>query len=643
MNETTTAQKDRIMDQKLQEKFFNPEENAARKKRVRRGFCIALVVLLFASVLNWGVVTGWGNVEITRLTLEGADATKFSALLYVPSNASDATPAPAIICFHGNAGNARNHESWAVEFSRRGFVVLSVDQFGAGNSNNNTSRTMYEEGMMPCAELYFNYLIQQPFVDRDKIISSGHSMGSSPAIAMGTKYGVSAIICASPAALGVMGDRYAPDFGEYEHYAGLWDAYEGNYMDVNGAVETSRIKNLYESYLLKLKSRDFISQDAETYEFEHIYGSFDAGNVFLNTLDEKRIHEAAFVNATTIGKILWFAQESIGHENVPNYIDSADQIWQVKDFTGLFGMLAFAAFLCALALLLIEEIPAFAVVRQPLPRNIGLRKVGMAISLVCAVVFPYIVLKTGCFGLMGAIGTNTNPIWRMGFSNMAFTTIIGLNLMGALTLILFIFTDGKKAHCTMRDFGLTEYGKSRPSLNFVGKSFFLSMVVIAIGWAYLQLQENVFGTDFYGWFFGFKPIPTDKIRFYLGYIVVWIICFVIASFSINVERRLPTTGNENLDTVLAVAFNILVGVFTVTLIIIVKWNLESNGIFDNRFWEVFGTDIQRLWGMPVGMTIGIGGSTFLYRKTGNTWLSAFLMGTVAALMCVLYGQTRFAF
>ena len=41
------------------------------------------------------------------------------------------------------------------------------------------------------------------------------------------------------------------------------------------------------------------------------------------------------------------------------------------------------------------------------------------------------------------------------------------------------------------------------------------------------------------------------------------------------------------------------------------------------------------------MAVGVGGSTYLFRKTGNTWLTAILMGTVAALMCVLFGQLRF--
>ena len=82
--------------------------------------------------------------------------------------------------------------------------------------------------------------------------------------------------------------------------------------------------------------------------------------------------------------------------------------------------------------------------------------------------------------------------------------------------------------------------------------------------------------------------------------------------------------------------------FTVTLIIIVKWIMETHGTFDNVVWEKFTIDVQRLWGMPAGMAVGVGGSTFLFRKTGNTWLSAILMGTAAALMCVLYGQIRVA-
>jgi hypothetical protein len=61
---------------------------------------------------------------------------------------------------------------------------------------------------------------------------------------------------------------------------------------------------------------------------------------------------------------------------------------------------------------------------------------------------------------------------------------------------------------------------------------------------------------------------------------------------------------------------------------------------DTSFLLNFNADTQRLWGMPAGMAVGVGGSTYLFRKTGNLWLSAILMGTVACLTCVLFGQLR---
>ena len=45
--------------------------------------------------------------------------------------------------------------------------------------------------------------------------------------------------------------------------------------------------------------------------------------------------------------------------------------------------------------------------------------------------------------------------------------------------------------------------------------------------------------------------------------------------------------------------------------------------------------------MPAGMFIGGAGNTYLYRKTGNIWLGAILMGIVCALAACLYGQLQF--
>ncbi|MBO4861670.1 MAG: hypothetical protein J5535_02085, partial [Firmicutes bacterium] len=154
-------------------------------------------------------------------------------------------------------------------------------------------------------------------------------------------------------------------------------------------------------------------------------------------------------------------------------------------------------------------------------------------------------------------------------------------------------------------------------------------------------QETITGTDFYAWFFGFKSIPLFKIPYFLPYICIWVPCFVLSNLGNNIKRRLPSTGVEWKDTLRAIVVNVILAEFTLVLNIAHKSHYQSLGsAADTSFLLTCNSDTQRLWGMPAGMAVGVGGSTYLFRKTGNLWLSAILMGTVACLTCVLFGQLR---
>lgn len=619
--------KDYEFSEKLRKGFYTEEGKKKRQKDTIRFFAVTLLLVILTAVLNWGIVSDWGNVKITRMTMVGRDGNQFSALLYVPKTATNATPAPALINFHGNAGNARNHESWAVEFARRGFVVLSVDQYGSGDSEQFMEKWGFGDGcMVEVGETYYNYLLDCGFVDSDNIVSAGHSMGCTSAMALGGKYNAKAILSASVVTL-------FPD--DYKPY---WESYQGNYLSATGDVETTPEK-FAAANLAILQTREGF-ETAESFELDTLYGSFQEGNAYYATLDTQRIHEAAFVNQETIGKLLWFGQEAV--DSVPNFIDSKDQVWMYKDYIGLLGIFCFGAFICAVALAVIELIPAFSIVRQPLPRNIGLRKGGYAVSAVCGILFPWIVLKTGTFGLLTPKNKNAMNygIFNFTYSNVAFYTVVGLSILGFLTFILFKYTDGKEQKMKLYELGLAPDGSEKLSLEMVLKTLAVALITLAVAFGAIQLQENLTGTDFYAWFFGFKSIPLFKIPHMLVYIVIWIACFILSGMGMNVERRLPTTGNETLDDILAVVVNVVLAIFAVVVIIAVKWHLQSIGQ-DNKWLFTFSADTQRIWGMPAGMTVGVGGSTYLFRKTGNTWLTAILMGTVAALMCVLFGQLRF--
>ena len=620
-------EKDYAISEKLRQEFYTDAGRKKLRRHTMRFFAITLVLVILLAAVNWGLITGWGNVKITRTTILGTNGTEYSALLYVPKSATDATPAPTILNFHGNAGNARNHESWAVEFARRGFVVLSIDQFGSGDSDQFMDKWGFGNGCLTeVGEYYYHYLTGCGFVDQNNIIAAGHSMGCSGARSIGGKYQAKAILCASPAT------------NPPEEYAAYWAAYNGNVISIMGDVETTPEK-FAEDNLTILQARSGFENQTE-FALDTVYGSFEKGNAYYASLDHERIHEAAFVSQETIGKLLWFAQESV--DQVPNYIDSNDQVWMYKDYVGLLGIFSYGAFIVAVALALIELFQGAAIVRQPLPRNIGLRKGGFVLSAVCGILFPWIVLKTGTFGLLTPKNKNNMNygLFNFTYSNVAFYTVVGLSLLGLLTFILFCKTDGKEQKMRLCDLGLAPDGPDRLSGEMIGKSLLIALATLAIAFGGIKFQEALTGTDYYAWFFGFKSIPLFKLPHMLPYIVIWVACFLLSGVGMNVERRLPSTGKVWLDDLIAVVVNVVLAIFTVVVIVAVKWRLQSVGQ-DNQWLFTFNADTQRIWGMPAGMTVGVGGTTYLFRKTGNTWLTAFLMGTVAALMCVLFGQLRF--
>ena len=211
-----------------------------------------------------------------------------------------------------------------------------------------------------------------------------------------------------------------------------------------------------------------------------------------------------------------------------------------------------------------------------MPRNIGLRGKGLAISMIASP-FPLLCLYTESLGIVKLLGgTGGNSIFHVSYTTMALSFVIGLNLFGLVMRGVFWFTDAKRHDAAIRELGLTGENSTHIDFKAIGKSFILAGIVLLIAFTYLDIQQKVLGTEFYCLFFGVRPIALYKLPYYVPYIIVWILCFAIAAISINVERRLPSTGNEKLDTAIAVVFNCFCAAFTITLMIFVQYFLQVN-------------------------------------------------------------------
>ena len=129
------------------------------------------VTLVLAGVLLAAVVQTSGGVSVRDVRFAGANGVTMSGLLYVPANATPRTPAPGVLAVHGYINSRETQSGFAIEFARRGYVVLAMDQTGHGYSGG----AAFSNGFGGPDGL--RYLRGLPFVDQANIGLEGHSMG----------------------------------------------------------------------------------------------------------------------------------------------------------------------------------------------------------------------------------------------------------------------------------------------------------------------------------------------------------------------------------------------------------------------------------------------------------------------------------
>ena len=103
--------------------------------RGRWSLAIAGLVLIIAGGLLAHFTQTADGIRIQDVRFAGAKGNTMSALLYIPANATAQTPAPGILAVHAYINSRETQDGFAIEFARRGYVVLALDQTGHGYSD----------------------------------------------------------------------------------------------------------------------------------------------------------------------------------------------------------------------------------------------------------------------------------------------------------------------------------------------------------------------------------------------------------------------------------------------------------------------------------------------------------------------------
>jgi len=308
-------------------------------------FVLGLVLVLGGSALAWKVQTA-GGIKVTEVTFPGTGGTPMSGLLYTPTNATAATPAPGVLAVHGYINSRETQSGFAIEFARRGYVVLAMDQTGHGHSGGPAFSNGFggPDGLA--------YLRSLKTVDPANIGLEGHSMGGwtvlAAAAAMPDAYKAMVLEGSSTgkpfAAEGspAWPRNLAVVFSRYDEFSKLmWGV--GRAQD----VATSR----------KLQS---VFGTVAPIAVGRVYGSVADGTARL-LRTPGTTHPGDHLSRAAIGHALdWFAVTLDG--GTPRPAD--DQIWMWKEAGTAIALLGAAVLLLGTFELLLSW-KVFAPLRQP--------------------------------------------------------------------------------------------------------------------------------------------------------------------------------------------------------------------------------------------------------------------------------------
>ena len=163
----------------------NPETKAASK--YRKLLAIFLCVVLVFSFLAQLVSSNGGKVKVSALTIDVRGG-ELDMDLYVPAGVSDSDKLPCVLLAHGRGATKNVVRGLAEELARRGYVVLNVNAYGMGMSEQPVSDDggVGAEQFVLMGSSYgmvdaLNYAKTLKYVDSTRIAMFGHSFGSSRA------------------------------------------------------------------------------------------------------------------------------------------------------------------------------------------------------------------------------------------------------------------------------------------------------------------------------------------------------------------------------------------------------------------------------------------------------------------------------
>ena len=574
--------------------------------RGRWTLAIVGLVLIVAGGLLAHLTQTTGGIRIEDVRFKGAKGNTMSALLYVPPNATPQIPAPGILAVHGYINSRETQDGFAIEFARRGYVVLALDQTGHGYSDPPSFANGFggPDGL--------TYLRSLPFVDKDNIGLEGHSMGGwtvlAAATAMPNDYKSMVLEGSSTgkpfAAEGTASwpRNTALVFAQYEEFSTLM-------WGVDLARDVTKSPKLWAL---------FGTQGAV--EPGKVYG--DPANGTARVLYTPAMtHPAEHISHEAIGYSLdWFAKTLKG--GTPRPVD--DQIWFRKEIGTLIALIGFVALMIGTFDGLLEA-PMFSRLRLPavadgtMPAHTAASGRRWTIAFILSAFIPALTYYPA-FALGGTLVT-PSAFLPQGITNQILVWAI---INGLITMALMWFVP-KRA--------------SRSGL--VGQSVVIALASVAVGYAALWLADLAFKIDFRFWIVALKLMSAKQFLIFLIYLIPFT-AFVVVALHV-LHRNFSTMGAPRVALYLTNILALTLGF--IVLLVLQYGTLWLTGKLFNPVPDpgfVPLSTIVAIQFVPLLAIVGVI-ATFTWRRTGSSLPGALIAGLFVTWYIVAGTATQVPF
>ncbi len=641
---------------------------------------ISLVLIIIGSFSAYQFNSSTGDVDVSRIYFETPRG-ELSGLLYKPDGA-DQEPRPTIIATHGYLNSGEMQAAQAIEMSKRGYVVLALDQYDHGHSTNTLEKPVPFFSFWPHA-MYdaVQYMYEQDYVLKDEngngmIAVSGHSMG-----------GFSSTHAVVLDEIDFQENGFRKVYSSLTFGSDYWwlTVYGLSAEDINnsyGPRTAGKVAGVYDEFFF-----DRAAAGASKPVVKKDYVATEEGQGFLGNPENPT---AALVYEVNGGKRViyqpnethpWnhFSKTSTGHAIGFYDMTFADfghlvaigedgQTWMFKEFASFVALIGFFLFFMPFILVL-AKLPFFKAIFTKKPDALPEAKTNGAkvvnyIILIFGGLFPAVFFSAWYSG--DAYGmrllSQISIVLMITFAVVlirAFVKNIDSNMktwsaiMLGLSIIQFFFLRGRDSFvATTETFGaptanptlfwainvaiiilmimvsyhyiarkpegvtIAHYGV-KANAKSVLAAFVTATIAVVAGYVLLYLVDAIFKTDFRIWTVAVKTFEAHHVVALLKYAPLFFIYYFIVGISVNMN----TTGDK-FNGFKGYIASILHFVGGLVLYLVYQYGLLFTTGTAGYPSESLSSII--VIGLVPILTVAAIFNLFLFRKTGNVYVAAFL-------------------